>query len=158
MFEVVFINDEKDNKYSFAIIKVDPEIKQAIENMGNKIYIGMSCCKITERYHLTQCYKCQRFGHKKESNRCPLYNTEKKVCLYCSADHASKECPVKTAKAEFKCNNCFLSDDFTVKSRCLGHTTTSNECPILQKVLRSTMDRTLGCSYRSGISKNCITT
>ena len=63
--EVLFFNDEQNTKYCFAVIKVDVEVKNAIFAQGKKIFIGLSSCRITERHHIIQCYKCHQFGHKK---------------------------------------------------------------------------------------------
>ena len=74
--DVIFISEEKDCNYCYAVIKVDPMVKEAIQSIGNRLYIGMGSCKVVERYHLLQCYKCQKFGHKEGTNYCPLKNTE----------------------------------------------------------------------------------
>ena len=159
VFEIIFINDEKDQNYAYAVVKVDTKIKEAINSQGNKIYIGLSSCKVTDRYHLIQCYKCQEFGHVKGSTNCNLYNMEKEVCLYCAADHKSKTCPVKKDGIKaFKCHNCLSSKDVKIKSKYTGHTTTSFHCPILQIALKNTMNRTMGTSYKPNLSKNLVST
>ena len=157
--EIVFINDERDNNFSHAVVKVDPAIKKAINLLGDKIYIGLSACRVNVRYHLLQCYKCQQFGHKKGSDKCILVNTNKEVCLYCSLNHASKNCPIKSTDiSKWKCNNCCNSKDPLLRSNCVGHTTTSRNCPVLQQALKNTMNRTLGTTYRSDVPKNWIST
>ena len=158
LLDVLFIGEERDKAYNYAVIKVDPKVKEAIESKGNKIFIGMASCKVSERYHLLQCYRCQRFGHKRESDRCCLHNTNTEICMYCSANHASRTCPFKSNKTELKCNNCFISENPQIKTNYVGHTTNSNECPVLQNALKETMNRTLGTTYRVGVPKNLITT
>ena len=147
-----------DENFCYAIIKVDPDIKKVLFSQGNKVYIGMSSCRVTNRYHIVQCYKCQEFHHKKGSPNCTLKDSEKVVCLYCSSDHLSKTCPNKRKTELLKCNNCFLSKDANIRSNCIGHTTITSTCPILQNALKSTVNRTLGETYHPAIPKNCIST
>ena len=107
---------------------MDLMIKDEIMKLGNKLFIGLSSCKVTERYHLLQCYRCQSFGHKRGSNQCSLENTDNEVCLYCASNHLSKHCKVKTDVSSRKCNNCMSSKDPNIRTRHKGHTTTSAEC------------------------------
>ena len=158
-FDIIFINDEKDENYSYAVIKVDPEIKEAIVSQGNKLFIGLSSCKVTDRYHILQCYKCQEFGHKVGSSKCTLEGSEKEICLYCAGDHKSKSCEVeKNDSNNFKCHNCSMSKDDKIKSNCIGHTTNSFKCPIFQTAIKNTINRTMSASYSTNFSKNAIST
>ncbi len=53
--------------------------------------------KYTPQYQLTQCYKCQRYGHKADHCR------GKEKCARCSGDdHATRECQSNV----HKCTNC----------------------------------------------------
>ena len=159
VFEIIFINDEKDSEYCSAVVKVDHQIKKCIEIQGNKIFIGLAACRVYERYHLIQCYQCQGFGHKKGSSNCKLKGTDENICLYCAEKHSSKNCPTKTKKDKiYKCYNCSISKDSTISEGCIGHTTTFYTCPILQKTLKLTMNQTIGCEYRPDVSKNAICT
>ena len=123
-----------------------------------KLYIGLSICKVTERYHILQCYACQKFGHRKGTEKCQLFNTSKNICLYCSGEHTSKICSVKKQSNLFKCNNCATSTENSIRTNCMGHTTTDAKCPLLQQALKLLMNRTIGTSYRSNVPKNTITT
>lgn len=158
VLDIVFISDEKDKGFWYAIIKVDVEVKSALEKLGNKLYIGMSACPVHDQYHLKQCYRCQRFGHKTKSDRCPLNDSDKEVCSFCSSNHRSKNCPVKSDSKMFKCNNCFSSENPLIRSKCSGHTTTNKDCPILQQALKATISTISGAVYKSSIPKNWITT
>ena len=158
MFELIFISDEKDKDFSYAIIKVDPCIKDEIQNVGNRLYIGLSSCKVSERYHILQCYKCQRFGHKRGSKQCPLDNSDEETCLYCASNHLSKNCPSKSQTESFKCSNCKTSKDPKCRANYTGHTSTNRNCPMLQQALKLVMDRTTGTFYKPNIQKNLIST
>jgi hypothetical protein len=52
--------------------------------------------KYTPQYQLTQCYKCQRYGHKAGHCR------GKEKCARCGDDHATKDCQTDA----YKCANC----------------------------------------------------
>lgn len=55
--------------------------------------------KIKNDNRVTQCYKCQNFGH--IATNCNLGL----VCVFCAGDHGKNECPeINTEKR--KCNNC----------------------------------------------------
>ena len=135
------------------MLRVDPTIKNEIDKLGKRIFIGLSACKVIDRYHILQCYKCQQFGHKKGSSNCPLINSDKEVCLYCSGNHPSRSCPEKANEDSFKCNNCLNSKDPSVRSNSTGHKTTSINCPFLQHSLKLVIDRTMGASFKRDIPK-----
>ena len=52
--------------------------------------------KYTPQYQLTQCYKCQRYGHKVGHCR------GKETCARCGEDHTTKDCETDV----HKCANC----------------------------------------------------
>ena len=160
VFEVLFINKKQEQKYSFAVVKVEPIVKELIKKNGNKLFIGLSACRVSERVHLLQCYTCQQFGHKVGSTKCPLKDKEISVCLYCSDNHLSRDCPIKKSKdtTKYKCANCCKSSNQNIAQGAMGHTTTSQECPIFQKELKSTLSRTMGMSSHTELSKNAIVT
>lgn len=156
--DVIFINDETNLNHCYAVMKVDNDIKNAISAQGMNIYIGLSRCNVSDRYHLVQCFSCQNFGHRKNSDKCPLFNTNRSICLYCAGEHASKTCPMKKQKDKFKCSNCAASTDTAVRENCMGHSTTDRNCPVLQHALKMLMNRTIGATYRTDVPKNHICT
>ena len=158
VFEIIFVNDERDEQYCYAVVKVDEEIKNIILSHGRRVYLGFTSCRVTEQFHILQCYACQKFGHKMGSKECKLLNTNQSICLYCAQNHASKNCPNKGKSNLFKCQNCSSSNDKSIASGSMGHTTTSTSCPILQKNLKITMNRTVGATYRTDLPKNYIST
>jgi hypothetical protein len=158
ILEVLFVQKENRGNSSYAVVKVDDAIRKAIISQGRRVYMGLSSCRVFDRYHLVQCYSCQEFGHKKGSDKCIHKNSEDAVCLYCAENHPSKVCPNKKNKKLFKCHNCALSKNIDLKNNSCGHTTTSFECPILQMALKATMNRTMGTEYKPNISKNEICT
>ena len=158
IFEIVFVATNPDSNFCHAIVKVDPIIKQTILNNGKKIFVGLSSCRVTESYHIIQCYCCQNFGHKKGSDRCPLKQTEDRVCLYCAGNHWSRSCAVKKVPEEIKCCNCLRSKNISIKEGHKGHTSTSFTCPLLQLELKSLRNKIMGDEANTQISKNSVVT
>ena len=70
--------------YKYAVIKIAPEIRTAIEKMGSYLYVGLSRCKVYDRFWVTQCFHCQKFGH--TSSNCSKKN-ENPVCAFCAGAH-----------------------------------------------------------------------
>ena len=157
-FEIIFIAKRKHSNFSYAVVKVDPEIKTAIANKGNRLYLGLSSCKVTKQYHLIQCYACQKFGHKRGSEKCMVKSSDDCICLYCAENHTSKKCELKTNVEQYKCSNCLTSDKVNANASNVSHTSNSLNCPILQYELKSLLNRTMGCTIDETVSKNEITT
>ena len=159
-FQVIFLRETKDSNFTSAVFKVDPVIREAIIKNGNRVFLGLSSCKVTDRFHLVQCYHCQQFGHKKDSDYCPRKNQNQGLCLYCANNHLSRDCPDKKNQEKHKCANCMKSKDINRKNNCTGHSSNSYSCPILLSELKSLINRTMGYENvnLSNIPKNVITT
>ena len=145
LFDILFIKNSGSGT-GFAVAKVDPAIRQVIKNNGNKIFIDMSACNVSDRLHLLQCYTCQEFGHMKNSEHCK--SKDNPVCLYCSLTHLSKNCPYKKNKVEHNCSNCSKSSNPVIRNNSKGHTTTSIICPFVQNEAKSLINRTMGMNAK----------
>ena len=94
----------KQKKYSSLILEVDtPE--QANKLIQNGLCEGgeIKRCELFESgCKLTQCYKCQRYGHVARACRGVVR------CTYCAKGHTVKDCPLKEAQdiKDKKCANC----------------------------------------------------
>ena len=141
LFEILFIK-ETDGGFGYAVVKVDPQIRSAIQSTGNKLFIDLTACHVSDRLHLVQCYQCQEFGHKKGSHHCKSKDVS--VCMYCAENHQSKNCPNKKNKSHHKCSNCSKSTNSHTRSNAAGHTTTSDKCPVVQNEAQSLISRTMG--------------
>ena len=119
--------------------------------------LGLSSCKVTDRYFLVQCYRCQKFGHKKSSEKCLLKESDDTVCLYCANNHLSRECPDRKDLSKRKCINCANSTNSSLKSNT-GHCSNSTSCLILQLELKSLLSKTMGTTPKTEIPKNSIVT
>ena len=101
LFEVLFIN----TKFNYAILKMSEHMRAAIKKQGNRVYLGLTSHITKDSFHVTQCFKCQKFGHKSGSPHCSGIQ----VCLYCSKNHASAECTVKEDNNKHACSNCKMT-------------------------------------------------
>lgn len=97
------------------VVEVAPETLPKIE--GKSAYLGMTKCKIKFYDSVTQCYKCQGFGH--TAIKC---REEQPRCKNCSERHDSRNCTVQT----LKCPNC----------RSRSHNAASANCPARAAAIR----------------------
>ena len=79
----------RDRK-KMAVLKMSPEVRNAIARSGNRVFYGLTSCRAFDRFWATQCCHCQKFGHTKE--RCPTKNTSP-ACGFCADPHTSLNCP-----------------------------------------------------------------
>ena len=129
MFEILFIKkDFRRENSSIDVAKIDEDIRKVIHSMNYQLFIDFSRCRVSDRFHVTQCYKCQKFGHAKNSCR-----SQTQTCRYCSENHESKTCPLNGNIAKYKCGNCGLN-----------HSTTYAGCSVLQNQVISLASRTQG--------------
>ena len=134
IFEILFINED----HHFAVIKTTEKIRQVIKNKGNRLFLNLTSCNVKDDFHLLQCFKCQKFGHKVDSPHC----SGLQVCLYCSEDHRSKDCPVKGKNENHVCANCKIHP--VHKTEAHGHKSNSPDCPLVVKETEVIMKRTAG--------------
>ena len=59
-----------DKNNEFVVIQVSPDIRQAIRQANDKIYLGLGSHRVREHFHVTQCFHCQGLGHKTGSRFC----------------------------------------------------------------------------------------
>ena len=98
-FEVLFTYDVRD--WRSIVCKVSPEIRSRIIENRNVVRIENRSCPAKDRFHIKQCGKCLRFGHKTNVCRSDRYN-----CAHCREDHHIKDCPHKESDEKRKCSNC----------------------------------------------------
>ena len=144
VFEVIII----DEKQHYCILKVSPEIREAIKMRGS-IFIDMESHMVKDQVHVIQCFCCQEHGHKKGENECKLKNAGKNICLYCSGDHESRNCEFKKDSSHWNCSNCAKSNNHQYKTNSKGHTTTSPHCPFVIQQTKSIINRTQGLELKN---------
>ena len=105
-----------------AVLKMSPDVCNAVACNGNRVFHGLTSCHAFDRFWATQCHHCQKFGHTKD--RCPAKNTSL-ACSFCAGPHSSLKCPDKRV---LKCVNC--SSLGSPAERC-HHFATSLDCPVM---------------------------
>ena len=64
MFEILAIKTVRNNaNVNQAIIRLSDHIRHAIKNMGDRLFCGMSSCKVYDQLYIKRCNRCQDFGH-----------------------------------------------------------------------------------------------
>ena len=128
-FSITFI----DKKQSFAIAKVSPNIHEELIKTG-RLFIDLSSYRVSNHYSIIQCFKCQSFNHASNSPLCKYKdNPQISICLYCSKNHKSSQCPSKKDKNSHKCINCLRSNNQSIKNEASSHTSTAHSCPMYVK-------------------------
>ena len=132
-FTILFVKPGNASNKCTAVVRVSCRIRDLIKTNRNRLFIGISSCRVFDRFFIKRCNKCQGFGHYK--GNCP----NQEVCGYCGEGHSSEGCPLKETDdfCNMKCINCKrnnLSES--------GHSTFWPSCPsyiAAQKKLRSTI-------------------
>lgn len=156
LFEILFIKqDPFKEHFSRAIVKVDNEILSSIRQNSYRLFVDFSSCHVSDRVHIIQCYRCQKYGHTKDSETCSLFGTEDVICMYCSGNHFSKNCEKKANKNTqgYKCSNCIHANKRGTNTYDVTHATTSSKCQLRQRQIEKVIDRTIGFE---GLSKNSL--
>ena len=119
-FSVLNVRKQNKNDKYQANIRVSNNIRQFIENIGNRLYIGLQSCKVHDHFFVKHCNYCQKFGH--FVGDC---NAEKPTCGICaSQEHQSKDC--KSTGSE-TCSNCKSSKNSEINQNC-SHRTSDINC------------------------------
>ena len=101
-FKVLFIkNDPKSSSFS-AVARVSCKIRDLIKSNRHRLFIGISSCRVYDRFYIKRCNNCQDFGHYED--KC----TKSVKCGYCGLNHKSNTCHLKDLKdvSKLKCPNC----------------------------------------------------
>ena len=125
--EVVFSTKLNNGVRSF-VLKVSPNIRnEIIKGNSGYIYLDMSRCRVYDRYHALQCFKCQMFGHMSKDCR------NEDVCGKCCGKHPTKGCNSDTLKC-ISCKNKKYEDQ--------NHPAYSRKCPMMIQELNRAMNNT----------------
>ena len=89
VFTILNIRKQRKNEMFQANIRVSNNIRQYIENLGDRLFLGLTSCLVYDHFHIKRCDRCQKFGHYKANCR------EQHVCLHCAENHATESCNKK---------------------------------------------------------------
>ena len=123
--------DEHLSIYSVRPLKKDPSSFQAFANVSSilregirchkdKLILGLTSCKVYDRFHVKRCNNCQKFGHYVRD--CPTKDAH--ICGNCTEGHSTYDCDSYVRK----CINCVRENIDDVM-----HPTNSFDCPCFVK-------------------------
>ena len=120
--EIHSVQPLKNNPDLFQVFaSVSPTLREGLHLHRNKVTLGLTSCKIYDRYHVKRCNNCQRFGH--YMNECPTPDV--RTCgKCCSNHHSTRDC----TSTESVCINCVRES-----RECTTHHTSDYKCPVFRK-------------------------
>ena len=138
---VVHVN--KPGRY--AVIKVAPEIRTMIADNRDRIFLKLRQHIVKDRFYVTQCFHCQRYGHVAGSVYCPNKDRSP-TCAFCSGDHDTRQCRAKNDNdlGRMKCVNCDVGGSKEDKKYAKSHPASSNLCPHYVNARGRLMENTSG--------------
>ena len=127
VFTVLFVKSIND-EYN-VVARVSPKIRKVIYLERNRVFLGITSCRVYDRFHVKRCNNCQEYGHYQSDCSKPP------CCAHCSLPHRSDKCE---SKDTLKCINCAKEN----LEHASGHAAFSLKCPTYiaaQNRLRSTV-------------------
>ena len=140
--KVIFLH--KESRY--AVVQMSKKIRDIIREKNDRVNLDFQIHVVKDRFHVIQCYRCQRFGHKADSPLCPKKDSDEAVCSFCSGNHRYKDCQLrKDHKTDSKCcANCKTSRSKVDQLNATSHTAGSFQCPFYIMEKERIMGRTAG--------------
>ena len=135
VIKTVFVDKEK----KFAVVQMSPEIRDSIRSKQDKVFLGLRCFPVRDRFHIVQCYHCQGFGHMARDGDCKKFN-KPAICHFCAGNHRSDKC--NASAGANKCSNCLKSNNPSVKAKANTHRASDELCPSFVRAKESLMSRT----------------
>ena len=118
--KVLNVRKQNKNDKFQANIRVSNNIRQYIENIGNRLYIGLQSCKVYDHFFVKRCNYCQKFGH--FVGDCSAETPTCGIC--CSHEHQSKDC---NSSGPETCSNCKSSKNPAINQN-INHKTSDLNC------------------------------
>ena len=127
---VVFHYKPKD--FHSVVLKMSAKVREVIIKNDHTLIIGNCACPVRDRFHITRCNNCHKFGHK--ANVCKSSTT----CGFCSEEHKSEACSHKEDSTKYQCTLCL--NNLSMSNH--NHSTFSKDCPTyikeVHKLIRQT--------------------
>ena len=51
LFEILFIKCDSQRNECFAVATIDPSVRSLLKHTGNKLFVDLSSCKVSDRIH-----------------------------------------------------------------------------------------------------------
>ena len=128
---LLFVKDRASDK--LVVFKMSPDIRNFIVRAQGYLYVGLSRCRAYDRFWITQCYHCLKFGH--IAARCGRKDKDP-ICGHCSQNHETRRC---SNKESVRCANC---SDARIPHEQLNHSALSRNCPAFAAQRRILMSNT----------------
>ena len=140
--KVIFLHAES----RYAVVQMSKKIRDIIRAKNDRVNLDFQIHVVKDRFHVIQCYRCQRFGHKADSPLCPKKDTDEAVCSFCSGNHRYRDCQLRRdQKTDSKCcSNCKTSRSKVDQLNATSHTAGSFQCPFYILEKERIMGRTAG--------------
>jgi hypothetical protein len=129
----------------YAVIQVSPDVRKVISDRRDKLFLKLRQHPVRNRFYVTQCFHCQRYGHVAGSVYCP--NKDKSaVCAFCTGDHDTRTCQAKkdNTVSSMKCVNCDHGGSREDKRHARSHPASSSMCPFYINAKARLMESTSG--------------
>ena len=139
-FEVIYKRAPPPGKdYHQVTIRVSPNVRKAISNLGDKIFLSRKLCNVDDSFHIKRCNNCQHFHH--YASKCG--DGKPPVCGYCGEEHKSNDCLLKNSPSHtHKCVNCQTAG----LEKFEGHSTFFRYCPAY-KIEQKKLENSIAYNY-----------
>ena len=121
-------------QYYQVVARVGEDIRRAIKNSDDKIYMDLVALQVVDRFFVKRCNCCQKFGHYQKD-----CTEESASCGYCKGNHLSKDCN-DVQEGDFKHYECVNCERGNKNSN--GHSAHWHKCPTyldLQKKVKNSI-------------------
>ena len=122
-FNILFIKEVKGFNGKpvtyHAVVRVSDDIRDSLKSAGDRVFINLQSCRVSNRFFIRRCNKCQEFKHFHKECK-----SEVSVCGRCGEQHDTTDCTSDTVK----CTNCARAG-YTA----LNHETSWWNCPAFKK-------------------------
>lgn len=135
--EIVHLK-QLENKGTIIFFEVTPQAYHKIVHRGLELWYTWRHYTLKERNNPTQCFQCQRFGHKasecKINNTKRPRNTDRSILARCPSCAGEWSCKFGNCVSPnvIRCSNCVefnsYAKDRRQAERPINHTATSNHC------------------------------
>lgn len=115
------------NRNSIVVLEIGAKNYQQIKASGNRIMAGFENARVKERDPVSQCFNCQRFGHKAIKCRFQIDGKNAKRCQRCGGDHSVK----LGCTAPKCCANCAENNKHSRRNpHPTDHEASDRKCPM----------------------------
>lgn len=121
---------------SIVVLEMGARNFQQLKLAGNRLFAGIDYCRARERDPVSQCFNCQRFGHKASSKgtltcRFEINGKQAKRCARCGGDHqvgvGDKRCTAPICCSNCKEHNVFMKGRTAFPT---DHEAIDQKCPV----------------------------